>query len=114
MAADQRSGPGLTGGPRDPLSGWVSRMAGFLERVEAKLRTYEVGTRSEPIADLREVRAEAARLRSELDDSRQRGTDRRPDSHSRPRWVVRVDLDLVRRRLSEADRRTYSDDDVRH
>src|SRR5438067_6478181 len=94
------------------VAAWVDRMARFLDRVESKLEVRRIEQVPEPVrAELRELRAEAAEVRQQAPVPRQPSADVPAPLPGR-RWVVKVDLDLVRSRLSTADNAVYSPQEV--
>ena len=97
------------------LSQWVRRMEGFLNQVESKIQTYQIGQVPEPMmSQLRQLRSEAEMVRHELPDVRQiRRWSQPPVSTGHPPWVVKVDLELVRERMSKADGVRHSAEEVR-
>lgn len=89
----------------------ASRLARFVERVESKLRTFEPFPLPEP------VRLEIGQLREEAKQVRQEETGVVPlpsAGASAPRqWrMVKLDVELIRSRLSAQDGLHYSNDDV--
>ena len=93
------------------VAAWVQRMALFLDRVESKLEIHHIEQVPEPVkAELQELHDEAAEARQHV-PAAPRATEPSEPTATR-RWVVKIDLDLVRSRMSAADEATYSREDA--
>jgi len=93
------------------VAAWVERMARFLDRVESKLEIRRIEQVPEPVrAELRELHDEAAEVRQHVPAAPPLADASAPAPARR--WVVKIDLDLVRSRMSAADDAAYSREDA--
>ena len=95
----------VTPQPSPNMAAWVQRIARFLDRVESKLEMHHIEQVPEPVqAQLRQLHDEAAEVRKQVPAPVPQVSP--PDIPHR--WVVKIDLDLVRSRMSAADHADYS------